>query len=302
MWVEVKELAPPDSIQLIGRANDDLRRRLAKTTGVADLDAWVTADYDDAAARLAIRMLKRELANIRPDRQLHIVIPAQGIGESSVAIEYKSKSGDSVRLVAAQSDNDHYPYLASADPTWQHEATVSVWNEPEKKLPAFKVLSSDRPAALILCVFPGKSGLTLRSVGVGEAMNVATISRMRERIEDAARQLKNAQRFRPKPGLAVIQNDSFGDHGELLRACLGNLEMWIDRKTNESGTQLGRDGVLNGGKNTSVSAVTYQSRLFGTHSLINPEAAFGIKSAWLPGDVYAVGSDSRVHLIRRNRR
>ena len=136
------------------------------------------------------------------------------------------------------------------------------------------------------------------SVGFAEALSRTTIDRIRDRVELAAGQIKNGQTFRPKPGVVVIYNDTFGDYSELIRACFGDLTMWIDRATNASDVGLGGNGVLNGRKKSSVGGVTYRSRMFSTVSLVNPAAAFPINPSWLDGTVYAVDSSGAVSVVR----
>ena len=78
-----------------------------------------------------------------------------------------------------------------------------------------------------------------------------------------------------------------------------DITIEIDRATGKSGAPfLGRNGVMRPDKNTTVSAVTYSSRLRPSVSLLNPHATLPLRPSWLAGTVYQVQDNGDVVVVR----
>jgi hypothetical protein len=299
MWVEVKSLDPPASQTLLGTARNELKPRLAAIAGPCRVDAQVSGGYDQRSATIALSILQRELAKAADGDVFYVGIPADAVKKSPlVTIEYASSSS-SVRMFTPRSASGMYGYPRWASPAnWSAELTIRDGQNVAQER-AYKVLEAREPCVIMLRVERRPTHHGLGSMSNGEAQDVTTVSKMRERIEDAASQLRNARKYLDAPAVVSVYNDHFGDHEELLRACLGDITIEIDRATGKGGEPfLGRNGVMRPDKNTTVSAVTYSSRVRPSFSLLNPHATLPVRPSWLAGTVYQVQDNGEVVVVR----
>jgi predicted XRE-type DNA-binding protein len=299
MWVEVKSFEPPASQALLGTAWNELKPRLAAIAGPCRVDAQVSGAYDQRAVTIAVRILERQLAQVSDGEVFYVGIPRDPVKRSLVTLEYAASSG-SVRMFSPRSVSGMYGYPRWAAPAnWSAELTIRDWQSVAQER-AYKVLHAMEPCAVMLRVERQSPHRGLSSMSGAEADNVKTVDKLRERIEDAARQLRNGQRFLGAPGVVTVYNDHLGaDHSELFRACLGDITIAINHPSLESDPPfLGKNGVMRPDKNTTVSAVTYASRHFPPVSLLNPYAALPVRAAWLAGTVYHVAQNGDVVVVR----
>lgn len=297
MWLEVKELDPAPSQKLLDFAHDELKSRLSKSTLQVRVDARVAPGFDQSAAKQAIGLLVHEIRmGLTANTNTFVGIPAGGLSKGKVIIEWTDANGDATRFVTRKAKNGTYGCPLSSQPgDWTGNVTVTENGASRQEL-AFKVLSVVDPCLVTLRVLPTGPQIGLASVGGAEAENVTTVQKLRRCISDANNQIKNGQSCRSLPSVVVVYNNHLiGDQQDMMYACLGDLTLPIDISTKKAGQPYyGKNGVLNPTKNTSISAVTYRSRLFPDISLINPNASIPIKASWLTGEVYFVDSNEMV--------
>lgn len=293
MWVEVKALDPPESQTLLGVAFAELKPRLAAISGACRVDAQVSDAFDQRAAVLAVRILERQLAHMVDGEVFYVGIPHDPVKRSFVTLQYATDDGI-VRVFSPRSESGTYGYPRWAEPATWSETTTLRDGDKVTQGPAYKILHTSEPSAVMLRVERQAIHRGLCGVIAAEASNVKTVGQLRERIELAAAQIRNGQKYLSAPGVATMYADHLGaDHSELFRACLGDITIGIDRVTLKADAPfLGRNGVMRPNKNTAVSAVTYCSRQFPTITLLNPYAAQKIDATWLAGTVYHVDAAS----------
>lgn len=299
MWVEVKSFDPPASQALLGAAWDDLKPRLAAIAGSCRIDAHVSGAYDQRAAKIAVRILERQLAHVSDGDVFYVGIPHDPVKQSLVTLEYVASSG-SARMFSPRSVSGMYGYPRWAEPAnWSAQLTIRDGRSVSQER-AYKVLHAMEPCVVMLRVARQSTHYGLSSMSNAEAATVTTVSKLRGRIEDAASQLRNGQRYLRVPGVVTVYNDHLGgDHSELFRACLGDITITINRSTLESDPPfLGKNGLMRPDKSTTVSAVTYSSRHFPTISLLNPYAALPVAAKWLAGTVYHVNANGEVVVLQ----
>jgi hypothetical protein len=297
MWVEVKSLDPPASQTLLGTAWNELKPRLAAIAGPCRVDAQVSGGYEQRGASIALSILQRELAKVGDGDVFYVGIPPDAVKKSPlVTIEYASNNG-SVRMFSPRSASGMYGYPRWASPAnWSAELTIRD-SQNVAQARAYEALEAREPCVIMLRVERQPTHHGLGSMSNGEAQDVTTVSKMRKRIEDAASQLRNARKYLDAPAVVTIYH--FRDHEELLRACLGDITIEIDRATGKGGKPfLGKNGVMRPDKNTTVSAVTYSSRVRPSVSLLNPHATLPVRPSRLAGTVYQVQDNGDVVVVR----
>lgn len=291
MWVEVKELSAPTPEVLIGRAWEEIQSRLDRFPYSCSLYICVSSQFDAGSAKRALALIRHALDG-RPDDQseLYVCIPVEVTGQATVLLEWVSADDRPVRMFAVQSTNNKYRCPPGVEPSAWTEAVWIRSPAGQREVRAYEVLSRTEPARLTVQAIREGAGPRLASVGVLDASQSTTIKRIREAIDDAADQLSNAQTFKPAPGVVMLYNDFLGsDDTDLLRACLGDLTISIDPDTVTSGAPFfGRNGVLSGGKNASVSAVVYCSSTAPPIGYVNPGARYPVKASWLCGEAYVL--------------
>lgn len=304
MWVEVKALDPPASRTLLGFAHDDLKKRLEKLNDDYAVDAWVSSGFDQRASKRSIRSLRRQLTvGLDTVRDVYIGIPSANYEKEDVTIEFVSRSGRQICLICPRSTSGSYSCPPGIEPNdWTQDIDINDGGSI-RTLPASKILSATDRDRLSLRVVPTPLHVGLASVGNSEVVNVNTVDKFRQRITDAAIQLKNGQRYLAVPGVVVIYNDSLGGRPQdLLIACLGDITVPVDGLTLEAGPGFyGNNGIFRAGRNTGISATTVRSRLFETVSVVNSHAAFEVNTSWLAGKVYAIDEFGNLVQIRGRR-
>lgn len=300
MWVEVKALDAPASTALLGFAHTELKRRFDKSDIHCAVYANVAEGFDQRTAKRAMHTLEVAINDgLDRSRKTFIGIPAGDVDNSTVVIDWTDDSGTDVRMYSPRSRKGSYGCPLSGGPSnWIGDISITD-GSTQTKIPAFKLLSETDCCLLTFRIIPKAVGYGLYGVGSARATNDTTVVKIRKRVGDAAVQIRNAQTFRQHPGVVVIYNDHLGgDQFDLMRACLGDLTVPIDLATKKAGSMhYGLNGILNNRKNTSVSAVTYRSRLFSDISLINPYASIAVNPRWLLGSIYAVELDGLVRCI-----
>lgn len=297
MWVEVKALAPPVSRALLDSSHNELKKRLEKVGGNYAVDAWINAFFDQAAAKRTVQILRHALQTaLDVEEELYIVIPTGHVEKETVSVRWISRTGCRVRMLSPRVPSRRYPAPSAAElDDWTQEVQLEDGIEATAH-PGFEILSLDQGYKLICRVTPTDTRIGLASIGNSEMSEVTTVERLRSAIDDAADQLKSGQASRKRPGVVVVYNDHLGaDSSDLLRACWGDITVPIDLKEGTPGPPFhGKNGILRGGKNSSVSGVIYRSRVFPTVSLLNPTAALPVPHRWLEGTVYSVGQDGKI--------
>lgn len=301
LWVEVKSFDPPASQTLLSLAWSDLQRRLRNAHRPIRVDAQVSGAYSQRAAKIALCIADRELQRVSDGEVFYVGIPCDVEKPSAiVTLEWPSRSGP-VRMLVPRSISRKYGYPRWATPLdWSAYVTIRE-GQTVRRERTYKVLHESEPCVLTLRVERRPNHYGLAGVSKAEADEDTTVAKMRERIEDAASQLRNAQAYLNAPGVVVIYNDHLGSgHLDLFRACLGDITIGIDRATLIAGAPyFGDDGVMRPHKNTSVSAVTYCWRGCRPVSLLNPYAALPVPARWLAGIVYeVVVSTGEVAIVR----
>ena len=299
MWVEVKSFDPPASQSLLGTAWDELQPRLAAISGPCRVDAQVSDAFNQRAAAIAVRILEKQLKHVADGDVFYVGIPADAIKRSLVTLEYTASSG-TVRVFSPRSVSGMYGYPRWAAPAnWSEELKIRD-EQNVTQVRAYKALHATESCVIMLRVQRQPTHRGLGGIMGAEAQNVKTVDRLRERIEDAASQLRNGQKYLRSPGVVTVYNDHLGaDYSELFRACLGDITIAINLPSLESDPPfLGKNGVMRPDKNTTVSAVTYASRQFPPVSLLNPYAAVPIPAHWLAGTVYRVADNGEVIVVR----
>jgi hypothetical protein len=200
-------------------------------------------------------------------------------------------------MVALRSLDGVYGCPPAAEPAdWTASLRITD-NATTVERPAFTVLKQLRPARVTLRVEASDDEHVLCGMSNAEAQDVTTIDRLRDVIGDANDQLRNGQKYRAVPAVLVVFFDQLGggDHEDILRACLGDLTVSIDRNAKAiTDTFYGRNGVFRPNKNTAISAIIYRSRHYPAMSLLNPHALHPVPRAWLDGAVYSVDDSGRV--------
>lgn len=299
MWVEVKAFDPPVSQALLDAGWQELTERFARFAGQCRVDAWIGSGFDQQAAKQVTHLLAKEVkAGLPANREIYIAVPSGGIDKRTmVRLDWKGRQGTNVQMVALRSIDGTYGYPLDAEPSdWTADMNL-VEEGLALQRPAFTVLKPLRPARVLLRVERSSEDRVLCSLGNAEVQDVKTVDRLRDVIDDANDQIKNGQRHRPLPGVLVVYFDHLGggDHGDVLRACLGDLTVSIDRHANAiSETFYGRNGVFRPNKNTAISAIVYRSRHYSAMSLVNPYALYTVNRGWLDGVVYWVDSSGSV--------
>jgi hypothetical protein len=298
MWIEVKEFDPPVSQALLDNAWEELTERLAKFTGKCRIDAWIAPGFDPRVAKQVTHLLSQEIrAGLPTDRELYIAVPSGAIDNTVVRLNWKRRDGTDVQLVACRSIDGIYGCPPAADPNdWTADLKIIEANTALQR-PAFTVLKVQRPARVLLRVEARSEERVLCSLSNAEFQDVKTVDRLRDVIGDANDQIKNGQKHRALPGVLVVYFDQVGagDHGDILRACLGDLTVSIDRNANAiSKTFYGLNGVFRSHKNTAISAIIYRSRHYSDVSLINSHALHPVDRGWMAGTVYWVDSSGAV--------
>lgn len=295
MWVEVKGFDPPPSQALLDAALNDLRPRVAGISIPCRIDAWVSGVYNQRAAILAIRILERQLVHAADGDVFFVGIPVNPAKQSLVMLEYATTRG-TARIYSPRSLSAMYGYPRSAPPAdWTGQVAVQDGKSVVQHH-AYEILHGTEPFVITLRVHRASPLPGFGGVGSAEAGTDKTIDKLRARIEDAASQLRNGRKYLDVPGVVSVYNDHLGaDQFDLLRACLGDITIPFDRSTLKADpAYLGQNGVMRRNKNTTVSAVTYSSRLFSTISLMNPFATLPVPAGWLPGMVYCMENNSDV--------
>lgn len=300
MWVEVKALDAPASTALLGFAHRELKKRFDNSDIRCAVDANIAEGFDQRTAKRAMKTLELAINDgLDHARKTFIGIPAGDVDKSTVVIDWTDRSGADVRMYSPKSRKGLYGSPLSSGPgNWTRDISI-IDGSTRTNIPAFKLLSETDCCLLTFRIIPNAAKTGLYGVGSARATNDTTVVKIRKRVGDASIQIRNAQTFKQIPGVVVIYNDHLGgDQFDLLRACLGDLTVPIDSTTNTAGSMYyGLNGILNRKKNTSVSAVTYRSRLFPDISLINPYASVAVKTRWLFGSVYEVDLDGRVRCV-----
>ena len=295
MWVEVKAFDPPVSQALLDAGWQELTERFAKFAGKCRVDAWIAPGFDQQVAKQVTHLLTNEIrAGLPADRVIYIAVPSGHIDKRAVVrLGWKGRRGIDVQMVALRSIDGTYGYPLAEEPSdWTADLQIIEGNTTVQR-PAFTVLKAQRPARVLLRVEKWSENRVLCSLGNAEVQDVKTVDRLRDVIDDANDQLKNGQKHCALPGVLVVYFDHLGggDHGDVLRACLGDLTVSIDRSTNSiSETFYGRNGVFRRKKNTAISAIVYRSRHYSAMSLVNPYAQYPVKRGWLDGTTYWVDS------------
>lgn len=263
MWVEVKAFDPPVSHTLLDTAWQELAKRFAKFTRRCRVDGWIAPGFDAGIAKRVTHLLSQELRSGLPsDREIYIAVPSGDIDRRVMRLCWTSRCGV-VQMVTFRSIAERYGYPPAAEPDdWTANLQI-IEGDAILQRRAFKVLDARRPARVLLRVEKSTEERVLCSLGNAEMQTVMTVDRLRDVIDYANDQIKNGQKYRAIPGILVVYFDHLtgGDHGDVLRACLGDLTISIDPDTNAiSDTFYGRNGVFRPDKNTAISAITYRSR------------------------------------------
>lgn len=300
MWVEVKEFDPPPSTALLNTGWELLTDRLEKFRGQCRIDAWISPGFNSRVAKYAAGMLAHEVrAGLPSNHALYIAVPSREFDAAVVSLEWTRRDGVPVRMVTKRSKDGKYACPPAADPASWTENVQLVDGSTETTARFFQMFETRPPSRIAMRVdTPDVQSLGYLSLGNSEVQDVKTIDKLRDTIERAKEQLKNAQQHREGPGLVVIFNDHLGggDPRDVLCACLGDLTATFDRAANAIvETFHGRNGIFRPDKNTSVSAVVYKSRHYPSVSLQNPHAKYPINHSWLEGDVYSVDERGAVH-------
>ena len=291
MWVEVKSLDQPISQERIGAAYAELKRRFNQFRSKYRLDVWISASFSQRTAKKAQQLFSREVRNGRAEGAAwYAAIPERDTGTERIELRWTHR-GRSVRMVTLKSPSGVYACPPEAEPV---EAMAEAEIEDDKtsaRIPAYKVLSIQQVAPIMIRVEADPEGRGISSVGYANTEQDTTIDRLRRAIDDASEQLKNAQTFRKIPGVVQVFFDHLAGVGEgdILRACLGDLTIPIDMPSRVPGEAFyGANGILRPNKNTAISAVTYRPRFYQTISVINPWAASPISKEWVDGVVYVL--------------
>ena len=296
MWVEVKELDPSLSQQLLDLGRRELKHRLAKFSGKCTIDAWLSDGFTDRTAKQVVNLLSREVtAELQVSRHLYVAVPAGELCAGSIGLEWVNRDGAAVRMVAIRSVSNVYGCPPAAEPgNWNSDLQLTDGTN-RSRVPAFRVLTAQAPSRVTLRIHPDAKGKGLAMLGTAEAHTVNTVERLRRVIDVANDQLKNAQRYRQLPGVVFVYFDHMGggDPSDLLRACFGDLAIPLTispdakhRSITAGEMFYGLNGAFREGHNTAISAVVYRSRQYSAMSLINPRALYPIRQSWLEGTVY----------------
>ena len=117
MWVEVKALDPPPSQALLGFAHDDLKERFDKLDGDYAIDAWVSHDFNQNAAKRAIKSLRKRLVKgLDAAQNLYIGIPSGGYEKSDSLIEFTDTKNKQITLVSPRSKSSTYSCPPGTEP------------------------------------------------------------------------------------------------------------------------------------------------------------------------------------------
>ena len=298
MWVEVKSLDPPLSQERIGNAFVELKQRF-NDAGQFRIDAWVSSSFDKRSAKSIQRLVYNEVrAGRAGGAAWYASVPAERAQKGRAEIRWTDTRGRQVRMVTWKSAADVYAYPLESEPGGL-AAEIQTDGGPVQSLPADQLLSLQVPAPVMLRIEANTGGNGIASVGSAQAQADTTVDRLRRVIDDANDQLKNGQRFRKIPGVVEIFMDHLAGAGQsdVMRACFGDLTIPINASTRIAGAAYyGENGILRANKNTSISAVTYRSRHYGTVSVLNPWATNPVPFRWLDGTVQKVEGDQLIKL------
>jgi hypothetical protein len=299
MWLEVKQLDPPPSREQMDFAWQELTKRLSKFSGRCRVDAWVSPALREKHIKRAVGLLEYEVkSGLKEDEELFVAVPCGELEKGIVQLRWTMEGERRVRLVSTRSQKGLYGCPSAFGPNrWSENLTIDDAGS-SRELPAFKVLDARGPAQI--CLHIGTAdGLdrVLASLGNAEAQDVKTVAKLRDAIENANGQHKNAQLYRQLPCITVIYFDELdgGSADDLLRACLGDLTIAIDPQTTQIGKSFyGDNGVFRPEKNTATSAVIYRSRNRPSTSIVNPWARITVPQRWLDGTIFSVTDDGDV--------
>jgi hypothetical protein len=275
-WVEVKTLEWDDSL---GSALQDLKVRCEKLeqVGAGSIHA-IVGPYDSRAARQALHHARKVSLLPTGDATRVVMIPGDPAYGADVELEYQAETGESVVQTGPASVSGQYQCYPALDPkNWSSVVTIRRSNGDTDTAKLYQRLGSRVPFQLALRIFASEKSLFVGSAGSGVRTNTSQ-KRIREDINKANSQIRNAQKARLAPGVVSIYHDSLDALGleMFLAALFGDLSIPVTPVRGgppKFGTpEFGPHAVLTGGKNRGVAIVRYYPYKDEPYTVVNPYA------------------------------